>query len=348
VVQSSPIGGNDMRRTFLTRGTRYAAIGLLALAGAACTMKSQEAPDLTGPSEYALSITVSASPDVLSQDGASRSVITVTARGANGEPQSNVSMRAELQVDGTTTDFGSMSARNLVTGSDGRASLTYTAPAAPAVAVDNFTVVEVVIVPIGTDFNNSSTRRAAIRLVPPGVVIPPDGLAPTFTVAPEAPLDNQLVFFDASASTPVNGITSYTWNFGDGAGGSGRTATHAYQTVGTYFATLTIADQYGRAASTTRTVNVGAGINPTAGFVFSPASPRIGQTIAFNGSSSRPAAGRTIVGYTWDFGDGTGPRAGGATINYAYGAPGTYNVTLLVTDDTGKTAVVTQGVTVLP
>ena len=331
------------------RGVRCVGAMALIATTAACTMKSQEAPGLSGPSEFAQSITVSASPDVLTQDGASQSVISVLARGPNGEALRNVSMRVEQQVDGTTVDFGSMSARNIVTNAEGRASLVYTAPKAPIVAVDNFTVVEIVVTPVGTDFNNSTDRRAAIRLVPPGSVIPPDGLNPSFTASPEAPLDNQQVFFDASASLPTSGIASYSWNFGDGSHGSGRTTTHSFDETGTYHVTLTISDQFGRSASTTRTIVVGAGAAPTAGFVFSPSGPRVNQNIAFNASASRATAGRRIVSYTWDFGDGSAlVTQGGATINYSYAAARAYNVTLLVTDDTGKTASVTIAVTVVP
>jgi PKD repeat protein len=338
-----------MTQETLMRGVRCVAAMALIATTAACTMKSQEPPGLAGPSEFAQSITVSASPDVLSQDGASQSVISVLARGPNGEALRNVSMRVEQQVDGTTVDFGSMSARNIVTNAEGRASLVYTAPAAPIVAVDNFTVVEIVVTPIGTDFNNSTDRRAAIRLVPPGVVIPPDGLNPSFTTSPEAPLDNQQVLFDASASQPSGGIASYSWNFGDGSHGSGRTTTHSYDETGTYHVTLTITDQFGRSASTTRTVVVGAGAAPTAAFVFSPTGPRVNQNIAFNASASRATAGRRIVSYTWDFGDGSAlVTQAGPTINYSYGVARAYNVTLVVTDDTGKTASVTIGVTVVP
>jgi PKD repeat protein len=310
-------------------------------------MSSQEAPAPTGPSEYAQSITVAASPDILSQDGASQSLITVTARGINGEPLRNISMRAEIVVDGLAVDFGSMSARNINTNGDGRATFVYTAPPAPAAAVDTFTIVEIVITPIGTDFNNAATRRAAIRLVPPGVVIPPDGLRASFTTSPAAPTDSQPVLFDASAS--VGDIAGYSWNFGDGGRGSGRVTTHTYDTAGTYFPTLTITDPFGRSASATATVVVTAGANPTAAFVFSPTTPRINQVIAFNASASRAAAGRTIVSYTWDFGDGTPlVTVGGPTITYTYGLARTYNVTLVVTDDSGKTTSATVAVNVLP
>ena len=59
--------------------------GVLALASA-CTMKDQDAPPLTGPSEFAQSIDITVSPDVLPQDGASQSFITVTALDPNAQP----------------------------------------------------------------------------------------------------------------------------------------------------------------------------------------------------------------------------------------------------------------------
>jgi chitodextrinase len=343
-----------MRIAFFSEATRQAAVAAIVLTSAGCTMKSQEAPALTGPSEFAQSITISASPDVLSQDGSSQSVITVTVRGPNAEPLRNVSLRVETQVGGSPVDFGSMSSRNIVTGADGRASLVYTAPAAPAVAVDNFTIVEIVVTPIGTDFNNTATRRASIRLVPPGVVVPPDGLTPYFSFTPESPQESQLVLFQACndvtrpCSPANNPIASYSWNFGDGGRDDGPTASHDFGLAGSYTVTLTVTDQYGRTASVSQLLTVTAGVNPTAAFVFSPSSPRINQTIAFNAAASAAAPGRRIVGYTWDFGDGTGPRGGGSTINYVYHAVGTYNVTLLVTDDAGKTAAVTITVDVLP
>ena len=104
--------------------------------------------------------------------------MTVTARDANSQPVRNLTLRAEIRVGGTAVDFGSLSARSIVTANDGRATLVYTAPSAPAVGVDNGTVVDIVITPVGADFNNSTSRGASIRLVPPGVVIPPDSLLP--------------------------------------------------------------------------------------------------------------------------------------------------------------------------
>jgi PKD repeat protein len=248
-------------------------------------------------------------------------------------------------VGGTAADFGSLSARNIVTGSDGRATVVYTAPVAPSVAVDNFTVVDIVVTPIGGDFNNTTTRSAAIRLVPPGVVIPPDGMRPSFTFTPTAPADHQAVLFDAGASQPQGGIESYDWNFGDGNRGSGRTTSHEYSMAGTYVVTLTITDAYGRSASTSQAISVGAGTNPSAAFVFSPTEPLPGQQVNFNAAASVPAPGRTIVRYRWDFGDGS-PSGSGVQASHTYAVAGTYNVTLVVTDDAGRVGTATQSVSV--
>jgi len=338
-----------MSYAFLGKATRLGGVACLAAVVASCTMKEQEAPSFMGPSEFARSIVVQVSPDVLSQDGAAQSIITVIAKGPNGEPLRDVQMRVEIQVNGTPVDFGSLSARTLFTNAQGQATVVYTAPPGPAVGVDAGTIVDIVVLPLGTDFNNATIKTAAIRLVPPGIVIPPDGLKPRFLFAPSAPSDNQDVFFDASLSEPAGGIANFAWDFGDGSHGSGMTTDHSFDLSGTFHVTLTISDGFGRTASTTQTVNVTAGANPTAVFVFSPTSVRINQNIAFNASGSRAGAGQTIESFTWDFGDGT-PRVTRTdpTINYVYTVPGTYNVTLLVTDSSGKFATVTVAVTVLP
>ena len=322
-----------------------AVVAALTL-GSACTMKEQEAPPLSGPSEYATSIAISTAPDVLTQDGASQSLITITARDANSAPIRNLSMRADITVGGVHADFGSLSARNLVTGSDGRASLVYTAPSAPNVSVDNGTIVDIVITPVGTDYANTTSRTASIRLVPPGSVAPPDGLKPNFTFTPSAPVDSQTVLFDASGSTSAAGnpIVSYSWNFGDGGRGSGVTAGHSYTTAGSYVATLTISDAFGRSAQKSANVVVLAGVNPTAAFTSSPNDPVVNQSVNFNASGTRAAPGHTIKSYEWDFGDGV--FGSGITTTHTYGLARSYVVVLTVTDDSGKKGTATGTVSV--
>jgi len=53
------------------------------------------------------------------------------------------------------------------------------------------------------------------------------------------------VTFDANGSGDNVGITSYEWNFGDGATGTGATATHTYMSSGIYTVTVTVRDAAG-------------------------------------------------------------------------------------------------------
>jgi len=310
-----------------------AAVGALVLSG--CTIKKQEIPDLSGPSEFGTSIVVSVSPDILTQDGSSSSMVTVKASDQNGPKR--VNLRAEINVGGIPADFGTLSQRSLSTDANGQATFFYTAPAAPSVAVDSGTVVTIVVTPTDQgDFANAAPRTASIRLVPPGIIVPPDGLKASFTFSPTAPTDSQPVLFDASSSTAANGnaIASYSWDFGDGRSGSGKLVSHAFSTARTYVVTLTVADALGRTGQAAQTVTVSGGVDPTAAFTSSPSDPLVNQPVNFNGSASKAAPGRTITKYEWDFGDGT--FGSGAVTSHSYGLARSYVVVLTVTDDSGK------------
>jgi PKD repeat protein len=320
---------------------QLALVAAVTLAFTGCTMHEQETPALSGPSEFGLALAITIAPDVLTQDGASQSLVTITARDSNGQPQRNVSLRAEIQVGGVRADFGQLSARNLVTGSDGRATVVYTAPAAPSVAVDSGTIVDISITPVGTDFNNTSPRTAAIRLVPPGIVVPPDGLKPHFTFTPSKPTEGQNVLFVAcedstkdACALANNPVASYSWTFGDGGSKSGKMADHVFREAGFYTATLTISDGYGRSASTSQSVEVAGGVGPSAAFTSSPSDPLVNQPVNFNASGTRAAPGRTIKSYDWDFGDGTFGQ--GVTASHTYTLVRSYTVVLTVTDDLGR------------
>jgi PKD repeat protein len=322
-----------------------AAVVLLAAGG--CTMKNQDPPPVSGPSEFGTSLVIAVSPDVLTQDGASQSVVTVTARDGNGQPVRNLALRNEIFVNGAVADFGMLSARNLVTGSDGRTTFVYTAP--PSAGSTAEQVINIGVTPIGTDFNNAVTRMAALRLVPQGYIPPPAGLQPAFTFSPEAPLEGQTVFFDGTASTSsiLSPITSYTWDFGDGRTASGATTTHVYGAPGDYFARLTVGDALGRTASTTQRITITQSVAPSASFVFSPTDPRTGQPMTFNGSASLASSGRRIVSYSWDFGDGSQVATSSSPIaSHTYTQARTYTITLVVTDDLGRTGAFSTTVTV--
>ncbi len=87
-----------------------------------------------------------------------------------------------------------------------------------------------------------------------------------FTVSPSEPTTGEEVTFDGSGSSDPDGtVDSWTWDFGDGATGSGEIVTHTYEAAGTFLVTLAVADDDGATATTSREVVVGeAPIEPTA------------------------------------------------------------------------------------
>jgi hypothetical protein len=69
-----------------------------------------------------------------------------------------------------------------------------------------------------------------------------------------------------------------------------------------------------------------------------------GMSVAFADTSQPGAGGSPIAARQWDFGDGTTAADPAPTHDYA--TPGTYTVTLAVTDENGFTATTSQAVTV--
>src|SRR5205085_2285148 len=92
--------------------------------------------------------------------------------------------------------------------------------------------------------------------------------------------------------------------------------------------------------------DVSSNAPPAAAFGVSPAAPVTGQAVAFTSTSSDPDG--TIASQAWDL-DGDGKLdsgVSGASVSRSYAAPGTYTVTLEVTDDNGATATQTGTVTI--
>ena len=321
-------------------------VAIAVVAGAGCKLDKQEAPPIAGPSELGTSVTLYASPDTLRQDGASQSQITIQAQDGSGQPVRNLPVRLDIAVGGTLADFGQLSAKNLVTGGDGRASATYTAPPAPADPVDSQTVVQILVTPGGTDYSAATSRSVSIRLVPPGIILPPNGTpVPSFTFAPSTPISKAAVTFDASLSTDSDGrIVSYAWNFGDGSQGAGAVVKHEFSTAGSYTVTLTVTDDRNQSASVSKSVFVAGTTDPKAEFAVSPSSPSVNERVYFNAAASTAAVGRTIVRYDWDY--GSGRQDSGMLVWQIYTQPGTYTVVLTVTDDAGNKGTTTKTVTV--
>ena len=311
---------------------------------AGCDIAKESPPSLIGPSKLGLSLTLSADPSVLTQDGFSWTRVTVLARDANSVALANVAMRAEILSNTNNglalADFGQLSTRTIVTGSDGRGSVIYTAPPPPTQSVDTGTIVTILFTPLDPNLRELVLQ---VRLVPPGVILPPNGTPTAFFTTSQPLEQGTAILFDATLSVDPDGtIVSYAWDFGDGTTGTGVTLHHTYSRGGAVTVILTVTDDRGGSHTAARQISVSSATDPTAILAVSPTSAAVGEQVSVNASGSQAAAGRQIVRYSWTFGDGG--SASGALATHTYSAPATYTIVLTVTDDLGNTGTATTSI----
>ena len=167
----------------------------------------------------------------------------------------------------------------------------------------------------------------------------------TFTLPGGAAPVGVPVSFNAAGSSDSNGggsIGSYAWDFGDGKSGSGTTPSHAYAKPGTYTVSLTVTDNYGL-TSQSISHQIKVLTPPSADFIVRTGHPAAGVSLRFDAAPSTDPSG-PILDYAWRFGDSS--TGSGATATHAYSRPGSYTVTLTITDNSGQTASVTAPVVV--
>lgn len=171
--------------------------------------------------------------------------------------------------------------------------------------------------------------------------------APTasFTVNnPQGCATHVVTFTNTSAGGP---FTNVSWDFGNGTPLSGNPATNpvlnnptiTYPTGGTYTVTLTVTNGSGT-NSTTQTNAITVFARPTAQFAASQTSGCTPFSPTFTNQSAPGPGGGAIVTYTWDFGNGQFSNTS-TPQSPTYSIPGTYNVSLAITDVNGCTNQVT-------
>jgi PKD repeat protein len=312
---------------------RSALIASIAVLTGACTVGKQEQPALMGPSGFALSLQVTAAPQILARDGSSMSTISVLARNPDGTPLGGRRLRL-MATAGTLTQS------EVNTTADGTASTTYIAPGFN----EAVNAVTIFVDPIEAG-DRVNTHSTSIVLEVAGPDIP----VPSFEFTPTAPAQYQTVTFNASTTNfgggPCGGACQYDWTFPDGSTRTGILTTFAFQSQGSHMVTLLVTAPSGTFRSTSRVVSVGAAVAPTAAFTFSPADPLIFDQVFFDGSASKGANGAAIATWEWNFGNNTF-GTGAMPPAVVYTADRSYNVTLKVTDDRGQSSTVTQTVTV--
>jgi PKD repeat protein len=146
------------------------------------------------------------------------------------------------------------------------------------------------------------------------------------------------VDFTDTSNDPDGTIVSWLWDFGDGNTSTQQHPSHTYTADGTYTVTLTVTDDDDATGSISKDVTVTDKINPTADFTYTINC----LTVIFTDTSTDLDG--TIVSWLWDFGDGNTSTLQNPTHTYA--VPGTYTVTLTVTDNDGLTDSISKIITV--
>ena len=162
--------------------------------------------------------------------------------------------------------------------------------------------------------------------------LPPVASATASPTSGHLPLE---VRFQGSASDQDGSIVSYAWDFGDSAASTAQNPSHVYSSAGTYTARLTVTDNDGATASASVQVTVlPPNSPPTVRASASPASGTAPLSVAFSADSTDSDG--TVVGYSWEFGDGGTSSQRNPT--HVYTAPGLYTARVTVRDDDGATA----------
>ena len=146
---------------------------------------------------------------------------------------------------------------------------------------------------------------------------------------------------DGSMSSDDKGIVSYDWDLNKYPDplASGAKTTVTYPHDGNRNVKLTVRDASGLTHSVTQTLPIGSGSPGNQPPVAQFTSACTNLACTFDAGSSTDDVG--IVNRSWSFGDGS--TAGNeAKPGHTYAAPGTYTVTLTVTDGGGLTSTVTK------
>ncbi len=139
-----------------------------------------------------------------------------------------------------------------------------------------------------------------------------DAPAASFVASADTTCLNYTVNFTNTSTNTIAGVTTYQWDFGDGAPTvSTQNASHSYSVAGDYTVTLIVTNGT-TGCSDTATFNINVKDGPVASisgndgdgdtqYCLPPADTTSTNTVVFSSSSTCPGGGCI---YTWDFGDG--------------------------------------------
>lgn len=135
--------------------------------------------------------------------------------------------------------------------------------------------------------------------------------------------------------TTATNLEAWLWNFGDNTFSEERNPIHKYSAPGVYSVQLTIMRSTSTTPQTSTTLKpkyITVRKPPVAYFTSSTAQSNTTFAVALNCASHLDSAGFI---YNWQFGDDN--EGVGSSLVHTYGAEGTYNIALRVTDNNSCT-----------
>ena len=193
----------------------------------------------------------------------------------------------------------------------------------------------------GPDGSDTETKESYIQLFIPEI---PDAdftrepisiNAPTtvqFTDTSTCPatlviVTNGTLFFTSIESASDGGITTWTWDFGDGTTSTERNPVHTYQEAGTYTVSLTVVGPGGSDTESRKGyIQLTMPSAPVADFTAKPRSGNGPLVVQFTDTSTGHVSSRL-----WDFGDGTTSTEQNPIHTYIFRDAGDFTVSLSVT-----------------
>ncbi len=154
-----------------------------------------------------------------------------------------------------------------------------------------------------------------------------------FSFSPTDPVAGQQVSFTST----VTNATSYSWSSNPaGFTSTAANPTYTFATAGSYTINLSVTGP-GGTSQTSKTITVAAPA-PTADFSFTPANPKVGQSVAFTSTVAN------VTSYAWSS-NPAGFSSTQANPQHTFSATGTYQITLEATGP-GGTVTETKAITV--
>jgi len=152
------------------------------------------------------------------------------------------------------------------------------------------------------------------------------------------------VVFDGSASSDRFGLLFYNWDFGDGSKKNSTvpTVTHNYPQPGKYDVTLTVVNKVLLQSSTKLHLTVKDVTPPKVTIAINSTTVNEDIKVLFRANATDNVA---IVNITWWL--ETKLLGNGTTLNWTFGAPGKYTITVKVSDTSNLTAQASADMTAL-